>query len=277
MPETRPILEQETARVRAVQDKRVSSRVADPPTLYVLTASHPCIAAELMLRRKGIAYRRVELPVLLSRGILRALRFPRKTVPALRLANARVQGSRRISRALDELRPEPPLFPTESLARIRVEQAERFGEELQDAARRIELWGLGRDRSGIEVQLRASTLPIPPRVGGRLAGPALRRYRTINGASTDAVHRDLMALPAMLDRIDGWIEAGVIGGEEPNAGDLQIAPSVRLLMTMEDLRPTIEPRPAGRLAKRLVPGYPSHLRAGVLPMADDEVTRAVGA
>jgi len=31
-------------------------------SLYVLVASHPCIAAELMLDRKGLAYRRVELP-----------------------------------------------------------------------------------------------------------------------------------------------------------------------------------------------------------------------
>jgi glutathione S-transferase len=80
------------------------------PRLCVLTASHPCIAVELMLRRKGLEYRRVELPLILSRGILRAMRFPRKTVPAMRLAERRLQGSRAISRAVDELRPDPPCF-----------------------------------------------------------------------------------------------------------------------------------------------------------------------
>jgi glutathione S-transferase len=233
--------------------------------LYVLTASHPCIAAELMLRHKGLEYRRVELPLIVSRVILRAMRFPRKTVPAMRLSDRLVQGSRAISRALEELRPDPPLFPRESSARERVEEAERWGEELQDAARRIEVWGLGRDRSGVEVQLRASTFPIPPRLGARLAGPVLWRYRRIIGATEDAVRRDIAVLPAMLDRIDRLIEDGVIDAEDPNAAAFQIAPSVRLLMTMEDLRPAIESRPAGSLAMRLVPTYPSGLGAGVLP------------
>jgi len=233
--------------------------------LYVLTASHPCIAVELMLRRKGLEYRRVELPPLLSRGILRAMRFPRKTVPAMRLDGRRVQGSRAISRALEQLRPDPPLFPRDPRARAGVEEAERWGEELQDAARRIEVWGLGHDRTGVEVQLRASALPVPPRLGARLAGPSLWRYGQITGATDDAVRCDLAQLPTMLDRIDAWIAAGVIGAEEPNAADFQIAPSVRLLMTMDDLRSTIESRRAGSLALRLVPDYPSRLGAGTLP------------
>jgi glutathione S-transferase len=233
--------------------------------LYVLTASHPCIAVELMLRHKGLEYRRVELPLILSLVVLRAMRFPQKTVPAMRLGERLVQGSRAISRAVEELRPDPPLFPREPSARQRVEEAERSGEELQDAARRIEVWGLGRDRSGVEVQLRASTFPIPPRLGARFAGPLLWRYRRIIGATEDAVRRDVAVLPAMLDRIDRLIEDGVIDAWAPNAAAFQIAPSVRLLMTMEDLRPAIERRAAGSFAMRLVPTYPSRLGAGVLP------------
>jgi len=238
-------------------------------SLYVLVASHPCIAAELMLDRKGLAYRRVELPALASRALLRAMRFPRPTAPALRLGGRRVQGSREISRALEELRPDPPLFPSRADLGPRVEEAERWGEEvLQDAARRIEIWGLRRDRSGVEAQLRASTLPVPPRLGARLSGPALWLYQRITRAGEESVRRDLAGLPAMLDRIDRWVNEGVLGAEEPNAADFQIAPSVRLLMTMEDLRPSIETRPAGSLARRLVPEYPSRLRAGVLAALD---------
>jgi glutathione S-transferase len=234
-------------------------------SLYVLVASHPCIAAELMLDRKGLAYRRVELPPVLSRALLRTMRFPRPTVPALRLDGERVQGSREISRALERLRPDPRLFPSRSELGDRVEEAERWGEEvLQDAARRIEVWGLCRDRSGVEVQLRASTLPVPPRLGARLSGPSLRLYQRITGAREESVRRDLADLPAMLDQIDGWIRQGVLGADEPNAADFQIAPSVRLLMTMEDLRPMIETRPAGSLARRLVPEYPSGLQTHVL-------------
>jgi glutathione S-transferase len=62
----------------------------------------------------------------------------------------------------------------------------------------------------------------------------------------------------MLQRIDDWIAAGVLGGDQPNAADFQIAPSLGLALTLEDLRPAIENRPAGQLAKRIVPGYPGH-------------------
>ena len=33
---------------------------------------------------------------------------------------------------------------------------------------------------------------------------------------------DIAALPGQLDRVDGWIADGLIGGDEPNAADLQI-------------------------------------------------------
>ena len=67
---------------------------------------------------------------------------------------------------------------------------------------------------------------------------------------------DLASLPADLDRIDDWIADGVIGGGEPNAADYQIAPSVRLPMTFDDLRPSIEGRPCGEMAMRIVPDFP---------------------
>jgi glutathione S-transferase len=164
----------------------------------------------------------------------------------MRVGTRRVQGSRAISHTLEELRPDPPLFGLEPGARKRVEQVEAWGEKLQDAARRIEVWGLSRDPSGVEIQLRASTLPIPARLGARLAGPSLWRYRHITAATEDAVCRDLAELPVMLDRIDRWIEDRVIGQAEPNAADFQITPGVRLLMTMQDLRPAIEPAPRAR-------------------------------
>ena len=60
----------------------------------------------------------------------------------------------------------------------------------------------------------------------------------------------------MLQRIDDWIAEGVLGGGELNAADLQIGTSVRLLMTLQDLREPIAARPAGALALRVAPEYP---------------------
>jgi glutathione S-transferase len=67
---------------------------------------------------------------------------------------------------------------------------------------------------------------------------------------------DLSSLRADLDRIDAWIADGVIGGPQPNAADYQIAPSLRLLMSFDDLRPFIEGRPCGEMAMRVAPEFP---------------------
>ena len=80
-------------------------------TLFGVPASHPTYAAELMLRQKGVDYRRVDLVAVLHRGVLRVLGFPGITVPALRIDGRRVQGTRAIAEALDELRPGAPLVP----------------------------------------------------------------------------------------------------------------------------------------------------------------------
>ena len=58
----------------------------------------------------------------------------------------------------------------------------------------------------------------------------------------------------------------MLGGDDPNAADLQIAPSIRLLAAIGDLRPQLEGRPALELARRLFPGEPGHVPAGALPV-----------
>jgi len=66
------------------------------------------------------------------------LGFPTMGVPAIKVDGVRVQGTRWIARALDGMYPDMPLlFPTDPVARRTVEQAERWGEELQNSVRRI--------------------------------------------------------------------------------------------------------------------------------------------
>jgi glutathione S-transferase len=78
------------------------------------------------------------------------------------------------------------------------------------------------------------------------------------------VERDLSALPGYLDAIDRLIAHEVIGGPEPNAADLQIGSSVRLLATFADLAPLLTDRPVVALARRIFPDYPGDCPAGVL-------------
>jgi len=63
----------------------------------------------------------------------------------------------------------------------------------------------------------------------------------------------LASLPGLLDRIDGWIEAGVLDGDQLNSADFMIAPSLALLCYRRDLRGEIEGRPAIHLVDRLLP------------------------
>ena len=79
--------------------------------LYSLSLSHPGHAARLMLERKGIEHRVVDLLPGLHPPIVRAAGFRGGTVPALKLDGRRIQGSLRISRALEQARPDvaPPV------------------------------------------------------------------------------------------------------------------------------------------------------------------------
>jgi glutathione S-transferase len=235
--------------------------------LYVIPASHPSIAAALMLDHKGIAYKQTDLLPVISKAALRALRFPGVTVPALKIDGQRVQGSRQIARELDRLRPDPPLFPADPEKRVAVEEAERFGdEELQHPIRQVLWWSIKKDRAPLRSYSEGAKLGLPIGLAMKTAAPIVALSARFNEADDENVKRDLAALPAMLQRIDDWIAAGVLGGEQLNAADYQIAPSLGLALTLQDLRPAIENRPAGQLAKRIVPDYPGHTPP-ILPAA----------
>jgi glutathione S-transferase len=215
------------------------------------------MAAQAMLERKGIDFRRVDLVPFLSRAIVRrAMRLPQSTVPVLSVDGRRVQGSRAISRELDRLRPEPALFPGDAGKRLAVEEAERWGEEdLQHPIRQVSLWTMRANRTSIRSYMERPVMGVPPAVAARLAPRFIGRGVRINEATDEAVRVNLAELDSMLARIDEWIGVGVLEGEELNAADFQIGASVRLLLTFHDLRPLIEDRPACRLARRAVPRY----------------------
>jgi glutathione S-transferase len=225
--------------------------------LYVIPGSHPSMAARLMLETKGIAYKRTDLMPVVSKGVLRGLGFPRNTVPAIKIDGRKVQGTGEIARELDRLQPEPPLLPTDPERRAGVEEAERFGDQdLQPPVRAILWWALRKDKAPLRSYSEGAKLGIPIGLALKTAAPIVAASAHFNEATDENVRRGLAALPAMLQRIDDWIADGTIGGEQPNVADFQIAPSLRLAMTLDDLRPAIESRPAGELAMRLVPHYP---------------------
>ncbi len=224
--------------------------------LYSLPGSHPTMAVRAMLGYKGIDFKRTDLIPFLSKVILRLLGFTRNTVPAIKIDGRRVQGSREISRELDRVQPDPPLFPGDPEKRLAVEEAERWGEEeLQHPIRQIVLWATHADGASIRSYMEGSRLGMPIGLAARLAPPFVAAGVRVNEASDEVVRANLAGLGGMLQRVDEWIAAGVLDGEELNAADFQIGASVRLAMTLQDLRPLIASRPAGRLARRAVPHF----------------------
>ena len=234
--------------------------------LYVLPGSHPCAAVEVALRLKSIDYERVDwLPM--TQLVLGPLMYGGTTVPGVRIDGERIAGSRTIMRRLDALQPEPSLLPplSDAVARARVLEAERWGDEvLQAVPRRILDAAFLRDPACIESYAGDAKLPLPRgmlRPGLPLTAKLMARR---NKADDEKAKADLAALPAQLDHIDAWIADGVLGGEQPNAADLQIGSSIRLLMTIGDLRPLIEDRPALGLTRWFEP-QAGEAPAGTLP------------
>jgi len=225
--------------------------------LYTIPGSHPGVAVQAMMKAKGIPFKRTDLFPVMQKLVVRAIGFPKQTVPAIKIDGRKVQGSREIARELDRVQPQPPLFPEDAEQRRAVEEAERFGdEELQHPIRQMVWWTLKKDKAPLRSYSEGAKLGIPIGLAVATAAPIVAATAHYNEATDENIRSGLAELPGFLDRIDAWIEAGVLDGEQLNAADYQIAPSLRLAMSMQDLRPLIDARPAGRFARRVIPDYP---------------------
>jgi glutathione S-transferase len=234
--------------------------------LYALPGSHPCAAVEVALRCKAIDYKRVDLLPLIPL-IIGPLRYGGTTVPGMNIDGERLAGSRTIMRRLDALVPDPPLLPplSDAIARARVLEAERWGDEvLQSVPRRIIDACFLRDPGSMESYVGDIKLPLPRALMRPSLPLTAKLMARRNHAQDDKVQADLAALPAQLDHIDAWIADGVLGGDQPSAADLQIGSSIRLLMTIGDVRPMVTDRPAERLTRWFEPQVGT-VPAGTLP------------
>src|SRR3954469_16572187 len=159
-----------------------------------MSASHPSQAARAMLELKRIDYDWVDLPPGSQPVALRFAGFRGRTVPALRLDGRRIQGSLAISRAVDERKPNPPLFPADR--RRAVEEAEAWGErELQPLPRRFFRWGVS-NRPQMRRCMADHVTKLPaPGVVGALSGPAGRYFAHLSRATDDNTRAGVARLP----------------------------------------------------------------------------------
>jgi glutathione S-transferase len=234
--------------------------------LYVLSGSHPCAAVEVALKRKGVPFKRVNL-MPMAQTVIGPLRYGGATVPGMRIDGERLVGSRTIMRRVEEIAPQPPLLlpPPADPARARVLEAERWGDEvLQSVPRRILDFAFLRRPASMESFATDLPLPLPPALMRPTLPLMARMMASKNDARDETARADLLALPGHLAKIDAWIAEGLLGGEEPNAADLQIGSSIQLLQSIADLRPIIDGHPAAQLT-RYFPALVGEVPAGVLP------------
>lgn len=226
--------------------------------LYSLELSHPSQAARLMLEHKGIEHEVDDLLPGMHSVQLRLAGFRGGTVPALRIDGRKVQGSLQIAHALEEIKPEPHLYPTDPERRRAVEEAERWGErELQPVPRRIFRWAVVNRPALRRWLARAAHLPAPDLMA-TLNVPVARYFAGKVDANEASVKADLESLPRLLDRVEAMIADNTIDDDPPNAADYQIGTAVRVFLAFDDLRPIVERRPAAAdLAVRILPEYPS--------------------
>ena len=244
--------------------------------LYVIPGSHACRSAMLMLERKELPYKRVDIVPLMHPVVVRLRGFDAGgqtraaggkrtfgirlgdrlgTVPALAANGHRISTNHGIARFLDEQHPDPPLFPADPERRAAVEEAEQWANgPLQMAARRILGASVARDPGGFARETgdgRMGYLLYKRERVRRLVVPyILTRIFRASPARDDEL---LAELSQMLDRIDSLIGEGVLNGAQLNAADFMVAPSLALILYRPDVRPMFEGRPALELVDRLLP------------------------
>jgi glutathione S-transferase len=221
-------------------------------TLYAIPGSHAVRTGELMLEHKDIPFRRVNFPPGPHRLLVRALGFPGDRVPAVKFEDGRrAQGTRELPRVLDQLVPERPLVPDDPEGL----EAEAWADDvLQQWARRMVASTGVRDPDalagrGADGRLGALLSPfdIPRRA---IARGVLVAFRVTKEQERD----DRERTGEILDRVDAWIEAGVLNGDELRSPDYAVASSLALAEYVLELQPDLRRRPLIALMDRVFRG-----------------------
>jgi glutathione S-transferase len=231
--------------------------------LHVLPPSHPCMTAIAALKLKGLEFEKVTLDMNAHHGpqIEEIYGEGNTTVPGLLVDDERVHGSVNILRRLEELAPSPPLYPDAIADRVR--EAEEWGDgDLQDLGRRLP-WGALHFRPEMMGLMAGAGQLDPP--GTDFAIRFARAAWKYHGITAQRLHEDLQRLPGLLDQIDAYAADGVLNGDEPNAADLQIGATIRVLQSVGDLTELLADRPASEIPAKFLPRGGQVIPAGAFP------------
>jgi glutathione S-transferase len=231
-------------------------------TLHVLPPSHPSHAAAAAIEFKGLEFEKVDMTYGSHNQEMEAIYGEgAKTVPGMVVDGDPVHGSRAIFVKLEEIAPDPPLFPEPIAEQVR--EADRWGdEELQDLGRSLG-WGALQFRPEALGHLIGSGELDP--AGVDYAMKFIHSTWRYHGITAVLLAEELAGLPAKIDHIEKLAEDGVIGGEQPNAADLQIGSTIKVLRSIGDLDGLLEGTAAAEIAVRWFGEPEGRIPSGAFP------------
>lgn len=184
------------------------------PILWQIQVSHYSEKARWALDYKGIDHvRRTPIPGTHIPIALWLTRGEGMTFPVLQLEGRTIGDSTAIVAALEDLRPDPPLFPAEPARRARaLELEDFFDEELGPYARLLAFHELIADPE-VFAELASQTVPPPLSKMKGLTGAYARALTSLRyGAQRDEAAAEAREkVLAALDRLEAELAAS--GGE----------------------------------------------------------------
>lgn len=208
------------------------------PTLWQIDVSHYSEKVRWALAWKGVDHRRRSpIPGAHMAVALWLTRGGQVTFPVLSIDGRRIGDSTAIIAALEELYPEPALYPADPEQRRRALQLEDvFDEELGPPIRLLAWHELGNDHERF-AELMGRVAPGPL---ARLSGPAARYARAYTGLrygvrSSEAAEDARVKVLAALDLLEAELGDGdYLVGDEFTVADLTAASLFYPLVTPEE-------------------------------------------
>ncbi|MET0306095.1 MAG: glutathione S-transferase family protein [Solirubrobacterales bacterium] len=198
------------------------------PTLWQIDVSHYSEKARWALTWKGIKHRRHSPPpgahMVAALWLTRGARY---TFPILSIDGQRIADSTAIIAALEELYPEPRLYPIDATERLRALALEDyFDEELGPAIRLFAWHEFGKDRESFEALMK-STAPgalakLPPGLTAAYARAfTALRFRAENADKAEQARAKVLA---SLDRLEAELgDNEYLVGDRFSVADLTAA------------------------------------------------------
>ena len=194
--------------------------------LWHIEISHYNEKARWALDYKGIPHeRRVPMPGMHGIRAMVVTRGAQRRLPALELNGRRIGDSTTIIAALEEYRPEPPLYPADPDERARaLELEDWFDEQLAPALRRFVWHHTLPDTDATIASLFTTPAPARERLLRATAPVATRAVRRDYDVTDETATRARDQVVVAMDRVEAELQpSGYLAGDGFSVADLTAA------------------------------------------------------